>query len=109
MSYISRQAQWGVGMRETARAAGTAIMWIKGRGLPKKYGIEGDLREVWTEVALWCTVVVTLWHCGALWLWCSFTSSMCLCGRRGGGGRGCPSAHCFATMGRGLGGLGLGA
>ena len=46
-SYITREAgdAWGWAAREGARVAGAVLMWRVGQGMPKKYGIEGDLRE----------------------------------------------------------------
>jgi microsomal prostaglandin-E synthase 2 len=46
-SYITREAgdAWGWAAREGARVAGAVLMWKVGQGMPKKYGIEGDLRE----------------------------------------------------------------
>lgn len=35
---------WGWGTRELARVSGGVIMWRVGQGMPKKYGIEGDVR-----------------------------------------------------------------
>jgi microsomal prostaglandin-E synthase 2 len=45
-SYITREAgdAWGWAAREGARVAGSVLMWRVGSGMPKKYGIEGDLR-----------------------------------------------------------------
>jgi microsomal prostaglandin-E synthase 2 len=46
-SYITREAgdAWGWAAREGARVAGAVLMWRVGQGMPRKYGIEGDLRE----------------------------------------------------------------
>ncbi|KAG2490256.1 hypothetical protein HYH03_011380 [Edaphochlamys debaryana] len=42
--YITDQTSWSWGTRELARWSGAVIMWQVGKKMPKKYGIEGDLR-----------------------------------------------------------------
>lgn len=43
--YITDQTNWSWGTRELARVSGALIMWQVGKNMPKKYNIEGDLRE----------------------------------------------------------------
>ncbi|MEW5303242.1 MAG: hypothetical protein WDW36_005950 [Sanguina aurantia] len=44
--YITTHTNWGWGTREAARISGAMIMWQVGKRLPKKYSLEGDLREI---------------------------------------------------------------
>lgn len=44
-SYITDQSNWGWGTRTLAKWSGAILMWRIGAGMPKKYGIEGDLRQ----------------------------------------------------------------
>jgi microsomal prostaglandin-E synthase 2 len=43
--YITDQTNWSWGTRELARVSGAVLMWQIGQRMPKKYGLEGDLRE----------------------------------------------------------------
>jgi microsomal prostaglandin-E synthase 2 len=43
--YITDQTNWSWGTRELARVSGAVIMWQVGKKMPKKYNIDGDLRE----------------------------------------------------------------
>mmetsp|Transcript_8550 Transcript_8550/g.14693 ORF Transcript_8550/g.14693 Transcript_8550/m.14693 type:complete len:356 (+) Transcript_8550:34-1101(+) len=43
--YVIDQTNWSWGTRQLARWSGATIMWRVGAGMPKKYKIEGDLRE----------------------------------------------------------------
>ena len=45
MRYITESGNWSQMERVLAYAAGTVTMYFVGGRLPKKYGIEGDLRE----------------------------------------------------------------
>lgn len=43
--YITTEGNFGRMEREIARTSGALLMYTIGRGMPKKYNIEGDLRE----------------------------------------------------------------
>lgn len=43
--YITEHGNFGAVSRHAARIFGSATMWAVGRRMPKKYNIEGDLRE----------------------------------------------------------------
>ncbi|KAI8472680.1 MAG: glutathione S-transferase [Monoraphidium minutum] len=50
-SYIAGQSHWNWAAQQAVRAGGSLIMWRVGKGMPKKYGIEGDLRQaLYTDV-----------------------------------------------------------
>ncbi|PNH02244.1 Prostaglandin E synthase 2 [Tetrabaena socialis] len=49
--YITDQTSWGWGARELARWGGALMMWQVGKRMPKKYGIEGDLRVALYDTA----------------------------------------------------------
>lgn len=44
-SYMAEQSSWNWGVRQGVRVAGALLMWQIGQRMPKKYNIEGDLRE----------------------------------------------------------------
>ncbi|GBF88381.1 prostaglandin E synthase-like [Raphidocelis subcapitata] len=43
-SYIAGQSHWNWASQQAVRLGGSLIMWRVGKGMPGKYGIEGDLR-----------------------------------------------------------------
>ena len=43
-SYIAAQSHWGWASQQAVRLGGSLIMWRVGKGMPAKYGIDGDLR-----------------------------------------------------------------
>ncbi|WIA12733.1 hypothetical protein OEZ85_006371 [Tetradesmus obliquus] len=44
-SYMTQQSHWNWAVQQSVRLAGAVLMWKVGQGMPKKYNIEGDLRE----------------------------------------------------------------
>eukprot|EP00877_Chromochloris_zofingiensis_P002743 jgi/Chrzof1/1246/Cz01g46060.t1 len=42
---MTQQSHWQWSTQQAVRLAGAAMMWQIGKRMPKKYGIEGDLRE----------------------------------------------------------------
>lgn len=43
--YMTEQSHWNWAVQQSVRLAGAVLMWKVGQGMPKKYNIEGDLRE----------------------------------------------------------------
>jgi microsomal prostaglandin-E synthase 2 len=44
-SYMTQQSHWNWAVQHSVRLAGAVLMWKVGQGMPKKYNIQGDLRE----------------------------------------------------------------
>ncbi|CAD7704328.1 unnamed protein product, partial [Ostreobium quekettii] len=47
--YITDHGNFNPATRQAARLFGTTLMWRVGKGMPKKYNIQGDLREALYE------------------------------------------------------------